>query len=107
MRRFPHDEILNDRPFDYRGRFLNFTATRCDFAEGVEVEIVGKPTQINIMNDVAAMVGFHKSNIHPYLNGFQGYDCCGFKVVQPDDSIGSDTAVLIPDCIKEIENDEG
>ena len=75
---------MNDKPFDHQGRFLSFTASRCDFSEGVDVEVTGQPAFIDIMNDVAAMIGYHATNIHPSLNGFSGYDCCRFKFVDEE-----------------------
>ncbi len=87
---------MNEKPFDHQGRYLSFTASRCDFAEGVEVEVTGAPSRVDIINDVAAMIGFHATNIHPHLNGFQGYDCCGFKFVHPKSSPGDVTVVLVP-----------
>ena len=87
---------MNSNPFYHQGRFLTFRASRCDFSEGVEVEVTGTPSRIDIMNDVAAMIGYHATNVHPLLNGFQGYDCCNFKFVHPKPEPGDVTVVLVP-----------
>jgi hypothetical protein len=80
--------FLNEKPFEYDGRVVSFKAARCDFEGGVDVTYaVGalqgpvKKTVALIMGDVAAMIGYHATNIHPHLNGFRGYD--GFEFVDP------------------------
>lgn len=64
-------------PFEYTSRYGTvFTAKRTDFAGGVTV-LLSKPDlkTDQLISDVAEMIGFHATNIHPGLNGFQGYDC--------------------------------
>jgi hypothetical protein len=73
-------EFLNEKPFEHLGRVMKFKADHCDFRNGVEIHsLMSNATPLDIMNDVAEMIGYHALNIHPYLNGFMGYDLCNFK----------------------------
>lgn len=67
--------FMNEKPFEYTSHFgTKFNATRCDFFNGVTVSDKN-PNNDKYTSDVAEMIGYHATNIHPQLNGFQGYDC--------------------------------
>lgn len=72
---------MNDHPFEYTSHNGTvFYAERCDFRGGVTVTY--KPVYpFPFAEDVAEMIGYHATNIHPKLNGFQGYDC--IKWIRP------------------------
>jgi hypothetical protein len=65
----------NEKPFRYEGDYGSvFVADRSDFKNGVAVKNI--PSEPHAFaSEVAAMIGYHATNIHPKLNGFQGYDC--------------------------------
>ncbi len=74
---------LNGEPFEHTCHWLTrFTAKRCDFVGGVTAHVIPGRTREQVMADVAEMIGFHAVNIRPQLNGFAGYDCIDFKVVE-------------------------
>ncbi len=66
---------LNEKPFRYEGDYGTvFEASHSDFRKGVIVtNMPDEPS--HIASEVAAMIGYHARNVHPKLNGFQGYDC--------------------------------
>ena len=68
---------MNDKSFSHHCRYGTvFTATRCDFKDGVTVTQVPKKELLAM--DTAEMIGYHARAIYPELNGFQGYDCISF-----------------------------
>ena len=68
---------MNNKPFCHVCRHGTvFSATRCDFNDGVIVSHVPKKELLAM--DMAEMIGYHACVIHPELNGFQGYDCISF-----------------------------
>jgi hypothetical protein len=73
-------EKLNDVSFEHSGpNGTKFTATRCDFREGVKIVSEEPLTPAQFAQDVAAVIGYHATNILPQLNGFSGYDA--FKIM--------------------------
>ena len=71
---------MNDKPWKHRcSNGTVFTCKRCDFTEPIVVE-PGDANIPQLMCDVAEMIGFHATNIHPNLNGFSGYDCIKFEM---------------------------
>ena len=78
---------INERPFEHIGPGgTRFVAERSDFQSGVYVwyprkfgeKLEESDVRHRLMRDVAAMIGFHASNILPKLNGFAGYDTIHF-----------------------------
>ena len=71
---------LNDQNFVYTSRHgTTFYSERCDFKGGEVIYKLGKVTHPQLlMADAAEMMAFHAINIHPRLNGFQGYDTLRF-----------------------------
>jgi hypothetical protein len=68
--------FLNEKPFSYLSHGgTSFSASRCDFKEGLVIEKQFGTTHEQFISDVIEMTGYHATNIHPNLNGFQGYDC--------------------------------
>lgn len=75
-------KYLNDQSFSHYGHYgTYFEATRCDFRDGVKVTDAPKD-KAWLASDVAEMATYHALNIHPRLNGFQGYDCIKFNFVK-------------------------
>ena len=78
---------LNEKPFQHTGPHgTELMAERCDFQGGARLII--KNTNLSeemLVQDVAAIIGFHAGNILPDLNWFAGYDCIDFKIVRPSD----------------------
>jgi hypothetical protein len=73
---------MNDKPFTHDSRHgTRFKATRCDFRDGVELIDLGDATTKELISDVAEMIGYHATNIHPNLNGFAGYDCIQWTII--------------------------
>jgi hypothetical protein len=71
---------MNEKPFAHSCRFgTTFSSDRCDFKNGVIVSH-RQPKKELFISDLAEMVSFHAINIHPQLNGFQGYDCIEWKL---------------------------
>ena len=69
--------LLNETPFSHNCRYGTvFSATRCDFRDGVIVTDIPKKELLAM--DMAEMIGYHACAILPELNGFQGYDCISF-----------------------------
>lgn len=76
----PANPFINHKSFSHYCRYgTKFTASRCDFRDGVEVSDVPE-TQTQFACDVAEMIGYHAVNIRPELNGFQGYDCINWII---------------------------
>jgi hypothetical protein len=75
-------EVLNHQPFVHICRFGTvFVAKRCDFQGGVKVTTPdANPSLAAYSSDLAEMIGYHATNVHPRLNGFQGYDCIDFDM---------------------------
>ena len=71
----------HETPFDHNYHFGTvFRSETCDFKNAILV--YDKPqNEILFARDVAEMIAFHAFNIHPELNGFQGYDCINFAIV--------------------------
>jgi hypothetical protein len=73
---------LNAKSFDHVSHFgTKFVAPKADFSEGVIIYRTKHLGDVQFISDVAEMIGFHATNIHPELNGFQGYDCINFKIM--------------------------
>ncbi len=75
--------LLNEEPFRHicqNGTI--FTADRCDFIGGVTAKTPPNMRPERLMQDVAEMIGFHATNIHPDLSGFSGYGVATFKIVE-------------------------
>jgi len=71
-------EPINENPFEHTCRNGTvFTAKRCDFLGGVAFRDESANEAL-FLQDLSEMIGFHACNIHPRLNGFQGYDCVNF-----------------------------
>ncbi len=66
---------MNEKSFEYTSHYGTvFKSDRCDFKGGVWV--THQPAEkFFSWSDVTEMIGYHATNIHPQLNGFQGYDC--------------------------------
>lgn len=69
---------MNKQTFSYISHYgTQFECSRCDFKAPIRIsEAQGDEHQRK--SDLAEMIGFHAVNIHPNLNGFQGYDCLKF-----------------------------
>jgi hypothetical protein len=79
---------MNDKKFQYIGHCGTvFTCDRCDFSTPIRAESVASSSSgiEALVRDVAEMIGWHAVNIHPELNGFQGYDTLQFKFNDRDD----------------------
>jgi len=75
-----HPFNMTERPFTHICRYGTvFGADRCDFKTGIIVSHQPSKKALYV-SDVAEMIGFHAINIHPQLNGFQGYDCIQWKL---------------------------
>lgn len=71
---------LNENPFRFIGHYGTlFSADRCDFRGGITLKSVPKDKSL-MASDIAEMIGHHATNIHPQLNGFQGYDCIDWNI---------------------------
>lgn len=90
---------MNKNKFEYHSsKGTIFVCDTCDFStpitvyahydsfvkEGVRFLTVSKL----VLPDIAEMIGYHAVNIRPELNGFQGYDCLRFDVVDPQPFYG-------------------
>lgn len=75
-------ESLNDKPFSHISRNgIRFSAKRCDFKEEVTALIPPDTSLIEVMADVAEMIGYHAAAIRPDLHeGFSGYGNINFTV---------------------------
>jgi hypothetical protein len=72
-------EWINDKPFQHTSRGgCVFTANRCDFHGGVIIYAPSEASGEQLYSDLAEMIGYHATVIHPRLNGFAGYDCIKF-----------------------------
>jgi hypothetical protein len=68
-------KFVNDKPFSFRSsNGTTFTFERSDFMGGCIVSDAN-PDMGRYSQDLAEMICYHVMNIHPNLNGFQGY--CG------------------------------
>jgi hypothetical protein len=73
---------MNDKPFDHVSHFgTKFVAPKADFRDGVIIHRSVHLDDVHFLSDLAEMIGYHAVNIHPELNGFQGYDCINFKIM--------------------------
>jgi len=71
---------MNDTPFEYEAaNGTKFTCERCDFKEVINVKWMHETTDADFHLDIAEMIGYHAINVHPQLNGFQGYDVLNFE----------------------------
>lgn len=78
----PMTNWLNEKSFSHLCHYgTYFEAARCDFRDGVKVTNAPKMPD-RLASDVAEMATYHALNIHPQLNGFQGYDCIWFDFVK-------------------------
>jgi hypothetical protein len=81
----PPRVFLNDKPFEHIcSNGTKFRCERCDFTKTIFYsnephEGICQTDEVRLMVDVAEMIGFHATNIHPQLNGFSGYDCITFE----------------------------
>ncbi|MBI1960784.1 MAG: hypothetical protein HYS43_00695 [Candidatus Liptonbacteria bacterium] len=72
---------MKEKPFEYMGLHgTRFKADRCDFRNGVTVEVRPGISQGKLAQAVAGMAGYHATVILPKLNGFAGYDAVTFTV---------------------------
>jgi hypothetical protein len=72
-------EFLNESLFRYQARYgTEFNCERCDFRAPVFYENVPKKVE-HLMSDIAEMISYHVSNIHPDLLSFSGYDTIHFE----------------------------
>jgi hypothetical protein len=81
---------LNDQPFSFHSNNgVVFHSDHCDFRNGITYKIPKdtnkKEIQRMLMVAVAEMIGEHAMNVHPRLNGFQGYDVLTFTHAKPLD----------------------
>jgi hypothetical protein len=71
----------NDDALVYRAKFGSvFKATRSDLRAGVAVEHPDFLSADQCMRDCVEFGGWHGTNVHPYLNGFSGYDTVRLEV---------------------------
>lgn len=71
---------MNDKSFEHIGsNGCTLRATRCDFRDGVVLELRSNDTA-RIAEDIAACIGYHAMVIRPKLDGFQGYDAINFTL---------------------------
>lgn len=92
---------MNKNKFEYHSsKGTYFECDTCDFStpitvyahydsfvkEGVRFESLSKL----LFPDVAEMIGYHAVNIRPELNGFQGYDCLRFDIIDPQPFMETD-----------------
>tara|TARA_B100000700_G_C15052270_1_gene860903 strand:+ start:3029 stop:3325 length:297 start_codon:yes stop_codon:yes gene_type:complete len=79
---------MNDMPFQHNAMPLEFFASRCDFREGVYVvfpsDIEIKPE--TLIKATAQVMGYHATNIHKELNGFQGYGAIHYTLISPEEA---------------------
>lgn len=76
---------MNDKPYSHNGRHgTEFKSDRCDLASGVEVTKPEGITDAQFAADLAEFGAFHALNIREDLNGFSGYDCVDYTVIQGD-----------------------
>jgi hypothetical protein len=74
---------MNDKPFSYVSRNgTRFFCKRCDFRDEILYHSNHELGLGETMVNVAEMIGYHATVIHPGLNGFQGYDCVRFRYVE-------------------------
>lgn len=73
---------MNPNRFEYTShwgsRFISETA---DLSKGVTIEKPANLPPRYFAADIAEMTGFHATNVHPTLNGFQGYDTIDFTII--------------------------
>ena len=73
--------FMNEKRFEHNcHNGTEFIATRCDFQGGVRVVVPKGLSEERLMCDVAEMIGYHATNIHPDLNGFSGYGNVAFNI---------------------------
>ena len=71
---------MNDKPFSYISYWgTEFFSDSCDFKSFVEVKNAPSVGLQRYSRDLAEMIGYHATNIHPKLNSFQGYDTLMFR----------------------------
>lgn len=74
---------MNEKSFSHISHYgTAFDCDRCDFRTPIVVSTPPEDPRLYV-KDVAEMIGFHTTNIHPELNGFQGYDCIEFVPAIP------------------------
>lgn len=85
-----HNDFLNERPFSHVcHNGTRFDCERCDLRGPIEVRTLGEIDRERLTADFAEFAGWHGVNIHPYLNGFNGYDCLKFVFKQNGQSPAS------------------
>ncbi len=77
-------KFLNEKPFLHSSNNgLTFSGTRCDFKDGVIVQMpMWEVTVAQIGADFAEFAAWHRSCIWDQMNGFQGYDCVDYTIVE-------------------------
>ncbi len=77
-------QFLNDKPFEHNtNNGLTFTGSRCDFKDGVTVQMpMWKVSVEKMCADFAEFAAWHRSCIWEQLNGFQGYDCVNYTIIE-------------------------
>jgi hypothetical protein len=66
---------MNEKPFEHQahhGTWLR--ANRCDFQHGVAIIRPPAISDEHFASDMMEIAAWHALQIHPHLNGFQGYD---------------------------------
>lgn len=74
---------INENPIShtsYNG--TEFTADRADLRNGVTAAVPDRIRADQIMTDTAEFAAWHRGQIWEQLNGFSGYDCIRFNIVE-------------------------
>ena len=67
-----------------------FKCAKLDLSTPVTVITVGPMATVGLLQDVSTFIGYHAVNIHPRLNGFQGYDCVNYEFGDIRKEIGAE-----------------
>jgi hypothetical protein len=74
---------INATPISHTSYYgTTFTADRADLHGGVTVTTRNRDQLQRLMSDVAEFTAWHRGNIWDQLNGFPGYDCIRFNIVE-------------------------
>jgi hypothetical protein len=75
-------EILNNTPIEHRSKNgLVFKSENGDLRTGVTVEESYSITADAIFSDIVEFGAWHAMQIRPNLNGFSGYDCIKYALL--------------------------